>query len=377
MAGIYIHFPFCKQKCNYCNFFSVANRKNMNKFSEHLIKELVLQKTYLQQEVVKTIYFGGGTPSLLSSEEIKDILETIQGNYFVSENPEITLEANPENLTIEILKSLKKIGINRLSIGVQSFNEEDLLYLGRNHSGNRALQTIKDAQNASFSNLSVDFIYGIPTLNVAGLEKNLQIVESLHIPHISAYCLTVEYQTPLALMIQKSNKLPINEEEAVKQFRFLMKWMKAHNYQHYEISNFCLNNFYSKHNTSYWTGEKYLGIGPSAHSFNGNSRQWNISDIQTYISGITEGEVITDKESLSLSDLYNEFVMTSIRTQWGCDLQIVANRFGKEKMEYLLKEANIYIKNKWLIREGEVLFLSEEGKLYADRIASTLFHIDG
>lgn len=373
MAGIYIHIPFCKHKCNYCNFYSLASTRYMDQIGDAIINELIQRKNYLAEQKVETIYFGGGTPSLIETSDIDKILNVTAKHFNIQNDAEITLEANPDDLTPEKLTSLKNAGINRLSIGIQSFRQEDLDFLSRTHTSGQVVNCITDAQQAGFKNLSIDLIYGIPTLTDEGWIENLKNAFSLGIPHISAYSLTVENKTPLELMIRKGKIKPVDENRSVSQYHILNRMMQENGYEHYEVSNFCLPGAYSRHNTAYWQGKHYLGLGPSAHSFNGISRCWNVANLANYIETVTAGEVKSEKETLSSVIQLNEYIMTSLRTMWGCDLVEVKRRFGEEIAESLLLDAFTYIEsNQMVYREGK-LVLTPEGLLFADGISAALF----
>ena len=373
MAGIYIHIPFCKQKCHYCNFYSVASEKNKTAFLEALTKEIELQKHYLGNEIIETIYFGGGTPSVLSADEINHLFQKIQTNYTISDKAEITFEANPDDLTRSYLRLLKRTLINRLSIGVQSFIKDDLKYLNRVHSANQAHNCIKEAQEAGFQNLSVDLIYGIPTLSETSWYKNLEVFFELNLPHLSAYALTIEPKTALDVLIRKQKTKPVEENRILEHFKILLDQMKENGYIHYEISNFCKEPFYSLHNKNYWFRKSYLGLGPSAHSFNGNSRQWNVSNIQKYISSIKSGEIPKEIEALTTEQKYNEYILTSLRTIWGSDSNYILKQFGvsylndfKRGIEKHVIDNKVHVEDHWYC-------LTDSGKLFADGIAADLF----
>ena len=291
MAGIYLHIPFCKQACHYCDFHFSTSMKMKDDFVNALRKEIAMQKDYLKGEPVETIYFGGGTPSLLSYEELMMLLEEVHKHYALIDHPEITLEANPDDLTPKKLKELQRTSVNRLSIGTQSFHAEDLQFMNRAHTSEEAIACIKNAQDADFENLTIDLIYGTPTLSDEGWIKNLETAYSLDIPHLSCYCLTVETKTALADFIRKGKAQDVDEKKSSKHFELLLNEMKKHHYEQYEISNFCKDNKYSKHNSSYWLGMKYLGLGPSAHSYNGTTRQWNVSNNAKYIKSINENHI--------------------------------------------------------------------------------------
>lgn len=351
----------------------MASQKNKAAFLAVLNNEIVQRKPYLGDEEVKTIYFGGGTPSILSTEELNLIFESLYKNYQIDASAEITLEANPDDLSVDYLRILKQSPINRLSIGVQSFFDEDLAYLNRIHSGNQALSRVKDALNAGFHNMSIDLIYGIPTLTSEKWEQNLQQFFDLNIPHLSAYSLTVEPKTALHQLIKKGKLTNISDEQSIQHFKQLQAAIKLHGFEHYEISNFSKPGCYSKHNSLYWLGGNYLGLGPSAHSFNGNSRQWNVSNLSKYLQQGSDHELIYEKEMLTKVQQFNEYVMTSIRTSWGCSLAHIENLFGSRCVSQLESSIQQHISDGKVIKENDTLYLTEEGKLFADGIAGELF----
>jgi oxygen-independent coproporphyrinogen-3 oxidase len=373
MAGIYIHIPFCKRKCHYCNFFSVASLSGKNTMLTAIEDEMLFRTNYLDGEEIETIYFGGGTPSLLSSVEINHLLYTIIDNYEVADDVEITLEANPDDLSLDKLVELRKAGINRLSIGIQSFFEEDLEYLNRVHNAPQAIAAVNDALVAGFRNITIDLIYGIPTLSDERWISNILKATSMGVQHISAYALTVEANTPLEWMIRKERAKPVDEEQSIRHFELLSAMMKEIGFIHYEVSNFCKEDCYSRHNSNYWNGKKYLGIGPSAHSFDGNTRQWNASGISSYITGIKNRSGPAGQETLTTNQHYNEFVMTSLRTMWGCRIKDILTLFGEEYLHYFQKTAEHYQTRGLLICTDGVFTLSTKGLLMADAIASDLF----
>lgn len=373
MAGIYIHIPFCKQKCHYCNFFSLASIKQKSAFLEALHREMAQSVDYLKDEPVSTIYFGGGTPSMLEIEEINGIIEDLNTHYNINPDVEITLEGNPDDLSHEKLKLLAQSPINRLSIGIQSFFDDDLHYLNRVHSADHAKSVIKNALDAGFENLTIDLIYGIPTLTEEKWQHNINYFLASGIKHLSAYALTVEPKTPLAHFINKGKLKAIDEQQSVRHFEILMKQMEAAGFVHYEISNFAKPGHYSKHNSLYWIGGNYLGLGPSAHSYNGISRQWNVSHLNKYINEAGQAESVFEKEELTLDQRYDEYVMTSLRTSWGCDLEHIWNAFGEKYSRYCLKQAQPFILEEKIIQHDNRLFLTSKGKLFADGIAAALF----
>jgi oxygen-independent coproporphyrinogen-3 oxidase len=373
MAGIYLHIPFCKQKCHYCNFFSLASIKNKMPFLKALEREIVLQQEYLHNEQVQTIYFGGGTPSMLEADELKHILQTLGRHYRLSPDVEITLEGNPDDLTLDKIKQFRALGINRLSIGIQSFNDDDLAYLNRVHNASHAKNVIKNAFDAGFEKLTIDLIYGIPTLTDKKWIANVDYFLETGIKHLSAYALTVEPRTALAQLIGKGKLKAVDEQQSVRHFEILMQRMEAAGFVHYEISNFAKPGHYSKHNSLYWIGGNYLGLGPSAHSYNGISRQWNVSHLTKYISEAGQSESVFEKEELTLDQRYDEYVMTSLRTSWGCDLEHIQNAFGEQYSNYCREQAQSFIRNEKIEQREHRLFLTQKGKLFADGIAAELF----
>lgn len=373
MSGIYIHIPFCRQKCNYCNFYSLASTRYMAEITEALLDELKLRKNYLEGQNIETIYFGGGTPSLIKSEDIGRIINTIHTHFNIDSNVEITLEANPDDLTPEKLSQLKTSGINRLSIGIQTFRQEDLDFLSRTHTSEQVSQCISNANQAGFQNISIDLIYGIPTLTDEGWIENLEKAFSMGVPHISAYSLTVEEKTPLEVLIRKGKMKPVDENLSLSHYQILTRMMQQHVYEHYEISNFCKPGAWSRHNTAYWQGKHYLGVGPSAHSYNGFSREWNVSNLNKYIQSVASGKVDSELEILSEVTQLNEYIMTSLRTSWGCDLVQVKNKFGSAKANNLLNNALSFIEEKKMIYQEGKLILTPEGRLFADGISAMLF----
>lgn len=373
MAGIYIHIPFCNSKCNYCNFYSVASSKHLDAYVPALLKEIALQQPYLEKEPIETIYIGGGTPSLLGYTQLASILEKLNKTFEIKPDAEITIEANPNDLNASKIKEFKNLFINRLSIGIQSFFKEDLKYLHRLHSPSQAETAVKRSQDAGFENISIDLIYGIPTLSDENWKKNLHYSFSLNVPHISAYSLTVEPNTALNKLITKGKLTPVNEEQSIKHFKVLIQQTRENDFLHYEVSNFCKKDYFSKHNSNYWKGIKYLGLGPSAHSYNKVERQWNISDTQKYIEHLDSNKLLYEKEVLSETDKLNEYIMTSLRTMWGCDLDYIETYFGISEKTRLKKISVQFIDDKKMINEKNHLILSDEGFLFADGIAAALF----
>lgn len=324
-------------------------------------------------ESIETIYFGGGTPSLLSEIELATLLEKIYSNFNLDAYPEITLEANPDDLSFDKIKSLHKNGINRLSIGIQSFLESDLQFLKRAHNSEQAKSAIAMAQDIGISNITIDLIYGIPNQTDAIWLENLNLVHSLGIPHFSAYSLTVEPKTQLDFLINQKKLLPVDDEQTATHFMLLMNWAESKGYEHYEISNFCLPQMYSRHNSSYWQGKKYIGLGPSAHSYNGVSRQWNIANNELYIKNLNKAKPYFEIEILSAEEKFNEYLLTSLRTKWGCDLKKIALDFDKLFIEDLEKHILKYLERGYLSLDSNILRLTKSGKFLADNITSDLF----
>jgi len=373
MAGIYVHFPFCYKKCNYCNFYSLASQKNITPYVGALVKEITLQKNYLNNEIIESLYFGGGTPTLLTLNHLSLVLDEIFKNYNIATDCEITIEANPENLNNEYLVGLLNLGFNRLSVGVQSFFDDDLIYLDRNHSSTQIIKAIENSQKSGFKNISIDLIYGIPSLSNERWLTNIEKALEFDIPHISAYCLTIENKTPLELYIKKSKLQAPSEEVAIDQMEILMKVMQSNNYIHYEISNFCKEGNFSKHNSNYWKQKKYLGLGPSAHSFNGFSRQWNISQIAKYIETIDSNILNFEYENLTENQKFNENILTGIRTIWGIDAKKIKHDFGEVFFNKFKYNVDKLVKNKLVENEGSVFKLTKQGKLFADKVTLELF----
>lgn len=374
MAGIYVHIPFCRKACHYCNFHFSTSTQLLNSFVAALLTEIDLQKSYLTGPV-STIYFGGGTPSLLPATDLQNILDKIRATFNVEHEAEITLEANPDDITSEKLIKWKRCGINRLSIGIQSFFEEDLQWMNRAHNARQASGSIGLAQQHGFHNLTIDLIYGTPTLTKEHWQQNLQQAIELNIPHISCYALTVEPKTALEKMIRQKEIANVENDKQALHFELLMQWMNAAGYDHYEISNFAKPGHKSRHNSSYWQGVHYVGLGPSAHSFNGSSRQWNVANNALYISNLLKNNLLYELEILTPQQQLNEYIMTSLRTIEGLNLQKVNEQFGRQVQEALLNSAKRHLNNHTLVQTDNYLRLTSEGKLLADGIASNLFQL--
>ena len=372
MAGIYIHIPFCKQACYYCDFHFSTSLKKKNELISCLLKEIELRKEELQNTTIETIYFGGGTPSLLSTKEIETLVKAIYQNHQVVENPEITLEANPDDLSKEKIIELSKSPINRLSIGIQSFFEHDLKLMNRAHNATEAKKCLEFAIRY-FNNISIDLIYGIPDCTNEQWRENIQTTLSFGVPHISSYALTIEPKTALASFIQKGIIKNVDDEKAEEQFLILIDKLEKANFIHYETSNFGKEGFFSKNNSSYWLGKSYLGIGPSAHSFDGNQRSWNVRNNAKYIKAIQKNKLDIERETLSKTDRYNEYIMTGLRTIWGVSLERIKTDFGDNFASYLENQSKKYIQQELLYIENKILKTTKKGKFLSDGIASDLF----
>lgn len=375
MNGIYIHIPFCKKVCYYCDFHFTVSFLQKDLIVDAIIKEIMLRKDYLDTKNLDTIYFGGGTPSVLSKSEIAKILDTVRNLFTVSSNTEITLEANPDDLKREYLQDLLDLGFNRLSIGTQSFHDEDLKWMNRRHNGSEAERSIKLSQDVGFHNLNIDLIYGLPQLTPERWAENLQKFFSLNVPHLSAYHLTIEPKTVFGYYKRKGRLTEIDEEQSLIHYHALINVMRENNYLHYEISNFCKEGFYSKHNTSYWKYGKYLGIGPSAHSFNGCTRQWNTRINSDYIKALDNGASFFEEEQLSEKERFNDYILTGLRTQWGVDEEIIKSKFGESFVAHMEKELQRFIDTKHAYKADSKIYLSEEGMFISDKIISELFWV--
>ncbi|MEJ6786204.1 MAG: radical SAM family heme chaperone HemW [Bacteroidota bacterium] len=373
MAGIYIHIPFCKKACFYCDFHFSVSFQQKDEVVASLIKELKERKNFIGQEEVKTIYFGGGTPSVLNAGNISEILKEAYAQYTVNDNAEITFECNPDDLSKEYLVGLKESGVNRLSIGIQSLNDESLTWMNRSHNVTQALQAIDSAAALGFRDMSIDLIYGIPMLTEDEWRQTLKRALAMPVNHLSAYSLTLEENTPYNKLVEQKKYKKPNDDEASRHFEILLEEIKLAGWEHYEVSNFCKAGNYSKHNTAYWQNVKYLGIGPSAHSFDGKSRHWNVRSNKEYIQKIQAGESVSESEELSTKDIVNEALLTGLRTKWGVNLAEV-----KEQYEYDIAATNQtqimeWQQKDWLEMKDGVLRLRADGFLFADYIASELF----
>ena len=381
MAGIYIHIPFCKQACFYCDFHFSTSLKKKGELVAALVKELGLRKDELKNKTVETIYFGGGTPSLLTIEELQILIDSVYKNYQVVVNPEITLEANPDDLmsvqaqSTTVFEDYRQIGINRLSIGIQSFFEDDLKAMNRAHSSEEAKKCLLEATK-HFDNITIDLIYGIPNMSLKKWNENLQMAFSFGVNHISSYALTVEPKTALDTFVKKGVYPPMDDNLAQLHFNHLLSETEKQGFIHYEVSNFGKPDFFSQHNTSYWQGKPYLGIGPSAHSFNKNIRSWNVSNNTKYIKSIKENCLPNTKEILTIQEQYNEYVMTGLRTVWGVSLEKVKLDFGETYKTYIIEQSKKHINQHLLYLDQNNLRVTKKGKFLSDGIASDLFKLN-
>lgn len=374
MSGIYIHIPFCKQACNYCDFHFSTSLKNKTELVNSIIKEIELRKDYLLDKNIQTIYFGGGTPSLLSDKETFLILEKIFRTYNVSKDAEITLECNPDDLSEQKLKELKRAEINRLSIGLQSFNEEELKWMNRAHTAKESEASVKRAQDKGFENITIDLIYGSKFSTLGNWKNTLNKAIELQVQHISSYNLTIEDKTKLGHDFKLKKEVAIDDEKSSEMFLEMVERLERNGFIHYEISNFGKEGFFSRHNSNYWKGVHYIGYGPSAHSFDGTSRQWNIPNNNTYIKHIHEGsDKYFEKEILTEKERFNEYMLTSLRTIWGIDTIYLKKQFSEEYIKAFLNQVEVYLKDESMIYKNNAYVLTNKGKLLADRIASDLF----
>ena len=375
MSGIYIHIPFCKQACFYCDFHFSTILRNRDEMISCIIKEIKLRKNELNNASIETIYFGGGTPSILSISEINKIIDAVYQYHSVVLSPEITLEANPDDLSKEKIIEISQSKINRLSIGIQSFFEHDLQLMNRAHSSIEA-KICLDIATQYFDNISIDLIYGIPDLSNEQWIENIKTAFSFGIPHISSYALTVEPKTALASFIQKGIIKNVDDEKAQEQFYILKEILEENQFIHYETSNFGKEGFFSKNNTAYWLGKSYVGIGPSAHSFDGNQRSWNVKNNTKYIKSIQQNLLPIERESLTIIDKYNEYIMTGLRTIWGVSIDNVKKNFGEKSASYLAIQSQKYIEDELLIFENGTLKTTKKGLFLSDGIASDLFMLN-
>ena len=376
MAGIYIHIPFCAQKCSYCSFFSSVNHSKKDELYLSLLKELRLRKHYIKEENIETIYFGGGTPTIYSPNQIQKIITEIYSIYSIVDNAEITIEANPDDLTIEYLKNLQQTQVNRLSVGIQCFQNHHLKFMNRRHNGDEAIKCIENAKNMGFTNISVDLIYGIPNMTNEEWHENIKTALNLNVQHISSYALTIEDKTLLKHQLDKGKFKVKSDDVIYEEFKTLIYKLKQEGFEHYEISNFSLPNYYSKHNKSYWEQKMYLGIGPGAHSYNLNSRAWNIHSVESYINLIEQDKETYEEEFLTKEDEYNEYIMTSLRTKWGVNRQNLEDKYGRKLLERTDKISRKYMKLNYMTLKNNMYILTDNGVFISNDIISDFFIVE-
>ncbi len=373
MASLYIHIPFCKQACNYCNFHFSTQLQHAADMINSIMLEMKLRKHELPDEPLQSIYVGGGTPSILSDDLLQQLFTEVYATYNVNPSAEITIEANPDDITAEKLKAIRQTPVNRFSMGVQSFFDEDLTWMNRAHKAHEAERSIKLIQDFGFNKISIDLIYGGPTLSNENWTKNLAKINELGLNHVSAYCLTVEPQTALHHHINKGKLPALDEEKAAEQFNMMIEQLGSFGFEQYEISNFARNKEYAVHNTSYWQNKPYLGIGPSAHSFNGNQRSWNIANNHVYMKQLAQHILPLEIETLTTANCINEYIMTGLRTIWGCSWQEINSRFGEQYYSKLKLKIELYINRKQIVDDGTIFKLTTKARILADGIASDLF----
>lgn len=376
MAGIYLHIPFCKTRCSYCDFFSSTDDSTASRYVAAICRELEVRKSELPNETIQTIYFGGGTPSQLTIAQFERIFEVIHANYTIDENAEITIEANPDDMTETYVEGLARLPFNRVSMGVQSFDDDDLKSLNRRHSANQALDVVALCRKHNLTNISIDLMYGLPNQTIEAWRKNVDIAVSLPVQHISAYHLIYEKGTDLYRKLKKGEVKEADEDLSVEMFQYLRSRLLAKGFLQYEISNFALDGFFSRHNSSYWQGIPYLGIGTAAHSFDGNNRFWNPSNIKIYLDQAKAGVFSPEIEESTLHSRYNDFVIVTLRTMWGLDLSELERRFGSELTQFFLHEAQPFINKGWLKQEGQIFTISTDGLFVSDSIMSQLLFVD-
>jgi oxygen-independent coproporphyrinogen-3 oxidase len=376
MAGIYLHIPFCRKRCHYCDFFKSTDLSQKARLLEGLNQELISRSTELASEEINTIYLGGGTPSVLLIDELKAILNTIHQNYQVSPEAEITMEANPDDLSQAILSVLREIGFNRLSMGVQSFSESDLKLMNRRHGVMQAIQSVKWAKKAGFSNISIDLIYGLPNQTLEEWERNVRIAVELDVQHISAYNLTYHEGTVFYDRLKKGMLKELPDELSLQQFELLISILKEAGFEHYEISNFCKPGLYSRHNSSYWKNKKYLGIGPSAHSFDLQSRRWNVSSVSGYIDGIENNIPYSETEILTVQDRYNDYIITGLRTIWGISEEVIQTEYSENCLFHFRKAKEKYLHSGHVLSASGKIVLSPEGLFISDQIMADFMVVE-
>lgn len=375
MAGIYVHIPYCQTKCPYCDFFSVTNRQEVHRLVEALGLELDYRKDYLGGEKISTVYFGGGTPSLLESDQLSFLLEAIHRKFSMDEAVEYTVECNPDDLSEACIAELKYMGFNRISVGIQGFDDEVLVFLGRRHTAAQNEWVLDQVFEKGFENVSIDLLYGIPGISIARWEADLKKAFRYPYKHLSAYHLTLEPQTPFGQMKKQGQLTMPSEETSEEAFRLLINYAGYYGFEHYELSNFALPGYLSKHNTSYWQQIPYLGIGPSAHSYNGTSRQWNVASIKLYLDALSHGRIPCKKEILSKTDLFNEWIMTRLRTRWGVNPEEIGRKFGTGYQNHLMEQSAIFLQKGYMDYRDDHMVLTHAGKFISNTIFRELMWV--
>lgn len=374
MAGVYLHIPFCKSRCIYCDFYSNSNESQIDAFVHALCAEAKMRRKEIK-EPIKSIYFGGGTPSRLNKTHFQQLFETLFSLFSIENDAEITLEANPDDVSPEYIRMLSRLAFNRISIGIQSFNDDELTFLSRRHSAQEAINAVKNCQKAGFENISIDLMYGLSNQTSETWQNTLYQALALNVPHISAYHLIYEEKTRLYRMTKAGSVTPVSEDISTQMFEMLIDTLTANGYEHYEISNFARNKLYSQHNTSYWQDKKYIGLGPSAHSYDGKSRRWNVSSLRHYLDGIVRNEPVFESEELSSTQHYNERILTGLRTMWGVDLDKMTTDFGNEMYDYCMKCAQPHLYQQTLQINNNRLCLTRQGIFISDGIMSDLMKV--
>jgi oxygen-independent coproporphyrinogen-3 oxidase len=376
LAGIYVHIPFCKIRCAYCDFYSNTDLSYKDELVKCLCKELAQEKNYIEKEKIETIYFGGGTPSLLDEKDFRLVFDTIEKLFDISSVQEITLEANPDDLSVNYIDLLRRLPFNRISIGIQSLIDKELQLINRRHSAQQAIDAVAACRAAGFENISVDLIYGYPSQTISEFIFSVEKMLDMDVTHISAYNLTYEEGTVLHQKLQRKEICAIDEETSIEMYKILVNKLETNGFHQYEISNFARNGYESKHNSSYWQGKKYLGVGPSAHSYNGSTRKWNVASLKDYIQKVNMGATVYELEMLSDNDLYNEFIITGLRTRKGVLLPTLQEKFGSKMLDYCLANADKYLVNKCLYIDGDYLKFTMDGFILSNGIMSDLLFVE-
>ena len=376
MAGIYLHIPYCKVRCIYCDYYKETDETSIDQFAEALCHEAKMRKHEMGDEVINTIYLGGGTPSRLHEEHMAMLFDTLYEHYTIAPDAEITIEANPDDLTDEYINMLAATPINRFSIGIQSFDDDELRFLSRRHKGQQAIDAVRAVQQAGFDNISIDLMYGLPKQTMELWKQNLQLAMQLDVQHVSAYHLIYERETKLYTLLQRGRVKPVEDELSLEMFDTLIETLALHGFEQYETSNFAKDKLYSRHNTSYWKNEKYLGLGPSAHSYDGDRRSWNVASLERYIASLLRNERDFEFETLTQSEKYNEHVLTGIRTKWGVDLEVLREKFDTKYYDYFMQNVKKHLDSGFVFIKDNHLMLARKGLFMTDGIASDLMWVD-